>query len=436
MGSLLGGEHVPGTHWDRFGKYNAIALERADGAILAIRAHAGELVPGSTEDLLDFLKACNGRHPVAPFTLELDPTYACSSVSCGGACFSAAYRSLRPKAQISEEAAEAAIRAFAHNGGRVVRFDGGGDPLMHEGVRSGRLVVKANELGLRTTILTSGDLLHRSSWEAIIDSDCYLRVSLNAATTPTRREIHGNKVDMAKLWAVLARISQYAMKVSGPPVGATFLLTAMNYHEVAEAARMARDAGIRHFSVRRVLGPDQLRPQFTTTDLETLPELLADARGMSNDDFVVFTPFREVNEPDLSPQSGQIAASSCWQSTFKTVMEPADQDSKVRVQLCGRYRGDGVGQVTQLPAIATSAEPSSWVSDWRNSFHAYPHSRPSLLRKCTSCIDRGFIEFMEALIEFTEMGSRAVNAEHFYIAPQDLGRLRGGLTLRSGRPST
>src|SRR5450759_494557 len=74
MVSGLGAEHVPGGPWDRFSKYNAVALEREDGAILAVRAHAGELVPGSTEDLLDFLGSCGGHYPTAPFTLELDPT--------------------------------------------------------------------------------------------------------------------------------------------------------------------------------------------------------------------------------------------------------------------------------------------------------------------------------------------------------------------------
>jgi MoaA/NifB/PqqE/SkfB family radical SAM enzyme len=136
--------------------------------------HAGELVPGATEDLVAALRqfASDRGHPPVPMTLEVDPTHRCASQDCGGFCFSAAYRARAPNASIPTTLLKDVIHGFSSEGGRVVRFDGGGDPLMHEGVRSGELVEFAAERGLKTTILTSGDLLDRAVLERIARSGC------------------------------------------------------------------------------------------------------------------------------------------------------------------------------------------------------------------------------------------------------------------------
>lgn len=418
----LTGRFVPGGPWERFGRYNAYHVTRDDGAVLVVRAHAGELVPGSTEDLAAFLSGLGGELPRGPMTLELDPTYACASVSCGEACFSAAYRAQRPRASIGSEALGHAIRAFADAGGRVLRFDGGGDPLLHPDVRSGDAVRLGADLGLKTTILTSGDLLPATDWRAIVDADCYLRVSLNAHSTAVRRQVHGNKVDMDRLWEVLAAACAHARARGRTPVGTTFLLTPDNHAEVALAARRARDIGVSHFSVRRVLGPEALRRPFGAAARAALPDLLEEVRALDTDDFRVFVPARDVAEPDLSPRAGDITASSCWQSVFKTVLEPAAGEDEVRVQLCGRYRGSGVGQAMQLPPVAADADPATWDRAWSRSFTVYPVRRPDLVRTCVSCIDRGFIQMMDGLVRFTELGARPFTIEHLWLDPDSLAR--------------
>lgn len=287
---------------------------------------------------------------------------------------------------------------------------------MHSGVREGRLVHHASSHGLKTTILTSGDLLHRSNWKAMVDAGCYFRVSLNAASTETRRLIHGNHVNMGRLWRTLEEIITYSLEIDGPPVGGTFLLTDRNFHEVLDAAKRAKQIGVQHFSVRRVLGPEFLRPSFSEGETSRLRDLLREVAALTDDGFSAFVPFRDVHEPDLSPRSRDIQASSCWQSTFKAVMEPADLEHHVRVQLCGRYRGGGVGQVQQLDPVVAESEPHEWVSRWRSSFHDYPLTRNELIRHCSSCIDRGFIEMMDALVDFTDMGRRSFVVEHFMVA--------------------
>lgn len=396
------GEWIEGSPWERFGLYNTYVIIRADGAVREIPAHAGELVPGSTEDLVKALRnlvSATGTVPRAPMTLELDTTYRCTSRDCGGSCFSAQYRAREPSAAIPVELAEQIIDSFAEAGGRILRFDGGGDPLAHPAVRSGDLIERATRLGLKTTILTSGDLLKHSALERIAESNCYVRVSLNAATDEMRRRFHGNEIPLSDVIGAIESLSRALYKAgSEVPVGATFLLGGGNYQEVLDCARIARDIGIGHFSARRVLGPSSLRPTLSEVQELELQSLLDDVRAMHSKSFRVAVPWRSVMEADLNPSSGDFRATQCWQSTFKTVIEPAPEGA--RAQLCGRYRGGGFGQIMQLPPLLTVGSGESWVERWRTSFSAYPVSRVLLPRTCVSCIDRGFILMMEQLFGF------------------------------------
>jgi len=395
------GQWITGTPWERFGLYNAYVVVHADGTVAEVTAHSGELVPGATEDLIDYIKEqwSNLDQPTAPLTLEIDPTNACLSRDCGTRCFSAAYRRLNPKAQIDGPVIADLLTAFAREGGKIVRFDGGGDPLLHRDVRNGALLGKAKQLGLKSALLTSGELLASSDLPALADSDCYLRVSINACTDSTRKAFHGNDCSAKSVFDAVERFAGLlANKGTCVPVGASFLLDTLNFREMLDCAKICRTIGIRHFSVRRVLGPQSLRPNFTETQLREVENLLEEVSSLNAPSFRVFVPWRPVDEPDLAPRSGSIPAAQCWQSTFKTIIEPFASDQTFRAQLCGRYRGCGMGQALQLPALFQKESPVTWVHRWRDSFDVYPHSRGELVRFCPSCIDRGFILMIEGLL--------------------------------------
>jgi hypothetical protein len=74
----------------------------------------------------------------------------------------------------------------------------------------------------------------------------------------------------------------------------------------------------------------------------------------------------------------------------------------LRVQLCGRYRGGGLGQAMQLPALSTRADGTGWVEEWRSTFTSYGLSREELPRHCKSCIDRGFIQMVDEILGFVD----------------------------------
>ena len=358
------GRWVEGGAWDRFGRYDRWVAVHEDGTAVEMPAHAGELVPGSTEDVVAYLHEQRGRwrRPSAPLTLELDPTYACASRDCGTRCFSAAYRRLDPRAAIPGEMLHRIVAEFAARGGKIVRFDGGGDPLLHPEVRNGAMTRAAQAAGLKSTILTSGDLLPSTDLTALAESGCYVRVSVNAATEAVRQEFHGNRVPLREILAAVERLASAVQQAgTGVPIGATYLLDVVNAHEIHASALRCREAGINHFSVRRVLGPEALRPQFTVEEQQEVEEQLARVQALNTDGFRVFVPWRVPGEVDLSPARGDFTAVRCWQSTFKTVVEPRQGAEGCRVQLCGRYRGGGIGQAMRLPAVMELAPDEHWV---------------------------------------------------------------------------
>jgi hypothetical protein len=209
-------------------------------------------------------------------------------------------------------------------------------------------------------------------------------------------------LEVSQLFGYIERFSKW-LACNNPdlPVGATFLLSHINYNEVYDCARLAKNSGINHFSVRRVLGPPHLRPRFTETQKNELKTLLDKTQALSTNEFRVFIPWRPINEPDLNPSKNDFDTSYCWQSTFKTVIEPSLHGA-YQVQLCGRYRGNGVGQEMQLPPLFTSLNGKEWLKKWRESFSNYEIHRQDLPRTCSSCIDRGFIKLVENLLTFIE----------------------------------
>ena len=433
------GHWIRGKPWDRFGLYNSYVIVRHDDEVCFMPAHAGELVPGSTEDLVAILGqfGSGSLFAPAPMTLELDPTYRCSSRDCGGRCFSSAYRRRSPHATIPSELLREIIIDFATAGGRVVRFDGGGDPLCHFAVRSGELPELCQHLNLKSTLLTSGDLFEHCDLHRLAQADCYVRISLNAASNETRWAFHGNAVPLDRIFAAIRQFADGLARENSPlPIGATFLLDRINFHEVLACAIRARDSGIAHFAVRRVLGPEALRPEFTTKEQSAIGDLLSAVGELSDEDFKVFVPWRDLNEPDVNPANTELYSEHCWQSIFKTVIEPDPATGGFCAQLCGRYRGGGLGQLQQMPPLFSSKDGAGWIDKWRHSFNSYFISRDALPNTCVSCIDRGFIFMMDRLVRFLGDPTKGFSVFHLFSRDNTQNEQAAGscITRRGRRP--
>jgi MoaA/NifB/PqqE/SkfB family radical SAM enzyme len=430
------GRWANGSPWERFGLYNYYLVLSEDGRASTFPAHAGELVPGSTEDIVaSTQRMSDSASPSVPMTVELDVTNRCASRDCGGSCFSSAYRRTSPKATISSDCISAIIEDFADQGGRILRFDGGGDPLLHPDIRSGRFPLLAHSLGLKTTILTSGDFLDNSELPALSESRCYVRISLNASTDKTRMIFHGNKISLSTILSSIEQLANFNSNYADPvPIGATFLITEHNFRELASCAARAREAGVGHFSARRVLGPSSIRPRLTTHDKQQINQLLEEISWMDSPEFRVSVPWRDMDEADINPSRGDFSADRCWQSTLKAVLESSHEQGHCRVQLCGRYRGNGLGQLMTLPPLISSTNGLNWVSEWRKSFTSYPIKRKDLLNHCTSCIDRGFILMTDRLMKFISQNKKRYVIFHYKCNQDSNHRLWNNIQFLNNSP--
>jgi hypothetical protein len=226
--------------------------------------------------------------------------------------------------------------------------------------------------------------LKGSNFDAFIDARIYLRISLNAATDSVHQ---GFSCIPTSLSSILRIVEEYANRKScstvgsNVPLGATFLLSDQNWHELSACASAAKAAGVNHFSVRRVLGPPPLRPG--RIDEQALAEQYDQARALVDGNFLVFLPWRLAAEPDLPANT--IPATTCWQSLFKFILEPTAHRTEVSLALCGRYRGGGIGQLRQIPPrVLTDAEIDDMEGTWDD--WCKRQDRRSLLATCPSCL--------------------------------------------------
>src|SRR5262249_50539336 len=146
---------------------------------------------------------------------------------------------------------------------KVVRFDGGGDPLTHPGLLTAIDLCAC--LGLRTAVLTAGDLLSARHIPTFVRARTYVRVSLNAASDQTRSLLHGHTGNHYLLSRILDTVSLLSAARDDQlgstgrtemPIGATSMIHPANVHETVAIAARARDAGFDHLSFRVILGKD------------------------------------------------------------------------------------------------------------------------------------------------------------------------------------
>jgi hypothetical protein len=142
-----GDDNVTFGHWTAL-----VAWSPATRSFRMIPAHGGEVLPGRLSDHIAALLAGIRDGRPQPVQLDLDITMACASACTF--CFSAGYRADGGSGRhLSWPALERTLRSAAGMGVRVVRFDGGGDPLVSPHFAAA--VDLCRQLGLTSAVLTA-----------------------------------------------------------------------------------------------------------------------------------------------------------------------------------------------------------------------------------------------------------------------------------------
>jgi len=339
------GKFILGDDNTTFGKWNALVAHLPTGQIIDVfPGHGGEIIPGKLHDHIERLRKNIESGQRLPIQMDIDISMACAS-KCTF-CFSSKYRSSRrSQLTMDRELMLDLIRNWADAGIKVVRFDGGGDPLTHPHVLEG--IRLADSLGMQTAILTSGDLLNEEQIETFVSCRTYVRISLNAGTDATRLRIHQPAHKRFALTHILKQIRQLAdlrQNIYGDQakrqmlLGATSMVDPQIYDDTFQIAKNAKEAGFDHLSFRVILGKEHAVP-FSNLLLCELEKSFENIRlRLVDDDFAVFFPTRTLTDTGYNPKE---FFSECLACTHRVLIEVGHRSDVAAVVPCGRYRGDG-----------------------------------------------------------------------------------------------
>lgn len=127
----------------------------------------------------------------------------------------------------------------ARVGVKAIEFTGGGEPTVHPDWQ--QIIAHAQARGLQTGLVTNGVRLREAP---ALERLTWLRISLDAGRPDTYARIR-----QSSAWAQAVRAIELAGALRGPLVGVGFVVTRENYRELADAARIARDAGAAYLRV-------------------------------------------------------------------------------------------------------------------------------------------------------------------------------------------
>jgi MoaA/NifB/PqqE/SkfB family radical SAM enzyme len=428
------GRYVDGDDNVVFGTWNrVVAWMPGREEVRMLPGHGGEIVPGRFEDHIERLRANLRDGRERPVQLDLDLSMACPSACTF--CFSAPYRNERSSGRLMDRAAvRRVIEEFAALGVRVVRFDGGGDPLAHPGLLDA--IRHCHRLGLTTAVLTAGDLLHERQFETFVEARTYVRVSLNAASDATRLALHrpgARRLTVRPVYQHISRLDGFRRRHLGSDpraemlLGATSMIHPGNVDETYDIAAAARDAGCDHLSFRVVLG-DRHAVGFSPSERAVFEHQQARVRTELVDDrFQVFFPTRSLTDEGYVPAR---YFSRCRASTHRALVEVGPAPDRPAIVPCGRYRGEGyLSDHRPAPVVFGTLRPDDSVgSTWMG-----PAMRATLdrfPRECGDCIDRSANVMLEGITDVLATDADAA----FYRFALDDQAADDVVTERAGHP--
>jgi len=382
------GRVIQGDDNEVFGLWNSlVAWLPATRSVRLIAAHGGEIFPGRLADHIATVRVGVARGRLTPVQLDLDISMACPSACTF--CFSAHYRVERGSGRFMSWAAiERTIRSARSIGVKVVRFDGGGDPLASP-CFADAVALCASE-GLVSAVLTSGDLLRAEMLPGLVRAGTYVRVSLNSATDETRMLLHRTprRFGVQRVLEVIRELDDLRRLTYGPaaaksmPIGGTSMIHPANVAETFAIAEAGKRAGLDHISFRVILG-NKLKVTFSEDQEQQYR--IQHARivdELADDGFRVFFPTRPLTDTGYVPRE---YFSRCLSSTHRALVEVGADPSTPALVPCGRYRGRGFNDAGDM-VLGQLADGRGLDSVWLSPSMSAVVAR--LPDACGDCIDR------------------------------------------------
>jgi len=257
---------------------------------------------------------------------------------------------------------------FAELGVEGAEISGGGEPLMYPQIIQAIAYMRSK--GLKVGIFSNGTLLTDELAEFLVQNLLFLRIAFDAGTPETYKKIHGRD-DFDTLIKNLKSVVRYKTKSSGKEkgsgeprrltdtkfgtatIGAKYLVSTKNWHELAQAAELARDIGLDYLQYKA------LRASKFTIEGETLEKAREEAvraEELSDGRFQVFGSL-EKTKP----------IGRCFLNPIHPVV-----DAKGDMYLCAFFHHRK--ETHRIGNIYEKSFPEIWYSE--RHFEAFRNTKP------------------------------------------------------------
>lgn len=361
------------TEFQAYGLWDGLNVYDTHGCLRrTIAAHPGRFFPADPAHYVESIRAAvlsdrQQEHPFWPVRADIDITQRCTN-NCYF-CYATLYTRARMyrDAEMSAAAFESIVHDLAAGGTKVVRFTGGGEPLLHPGFR--QLAQIPRRLGLRSCVITNGTLLDDTLDRLLVENLDHVRVSVNAATEATWARIHRPALRANGWREILTHVERMARlrEAAGggarrPLIWITYLLLPENAGEIYAAARAVRECGADSISFRSVY--HDLSSPWTDATYRTMSEELARAGELhAPPTFQVFTPRTPLEEVWRRQPQGAFAR--CFKCHLVTFIEATNAGAQVK--LCDVHRGISGDEVGRRGlSLGTVAGDTTFPEVWHS----------------------------------------------------------------------
>ena len=197
----------------------------------------------------------NGKSNILPppIELSLDPGHLCNfgCLHCNAQRYLIINRHEVPedKRLITKEHLRNLIDFMAKWGVRGVCIGGGGEPLMNKAVWDLPSYIKSK--GMKSSFATNGSLINEDIAREMMNCR-WVGVSVDSGTRETFKVVHGvdhfdKVIENLKLLVRLKKETGSKIDISYK-----FLITPLNWKDLYEAAKLAKEIGVRDFHARPV----------------------------------------------------------------------------------------------------------------------------------------------------------------------------------------
>ena len=196
----------------------------------------------------DRLEALAAGRTGSPVHIRVKPINACND-----SCWYCAYRAdglelgslMDQRDRLSDAKLAELAEDFIAMGVRAVTFSGGGEPLLHP--KTAATARRLAEGGIHVAALTNGAFLSGETAEVFSSRASWVRVSMDAWDEESH--IASRRSKPGEFGRIMDNLAAFAARGGPCELGVSFIVSEKNAGRLHEAARLIKDAGVRHLKL-------------------------------------------------------------------------------------------------------------------------------------------------------------------------------------------